>query len=145
VHDRAHVTEFGKPECTSHEAPDLGVRLDETEGISALALPARSSCEPLEAALPRLIELDQELCTNVARYVGEKRELGAERFQLVDLVESVRIETKGTRQAELSLLEGKVPQEAERGLPGKQALLLPFARVDPKLEPLMTPHQKNIL
>ena len=119
------------------------MRLGETEAVPALAFPARSASEPFETALPGLVELDQKLCTDVARYVGEKGELGTERFQLADLIESIRIEANGTPEPELSLLEREIPEKAERGLPGKQALLLLFGRVDPKLEPLVTPHDKK--
>ena len=67
-------------------------------------------------------------------------ELSTERFQLADLIKSVRIEANGTPEAEFSLLEREVPEKAERGFPGKQAHLLLLVRVDPKFEPLVTPH-----
>jgi hypothetical protein len=143
MHDRAHVPQFGETERSSYESSYSRMRLDEPEGVSALAFPAWSPSDALEAALPGLIELDQELRADIAWYVGEKRKLGAQRLELVNLVESVRIEPNGTPEPELSLLERKVPQKAERGLPAQQALLLLSAWVNPKLEPLVTPHKKK--
>src|SRR5688572_28719323 len=102
--DRSQAAELGKAQGISHQAPHLGMRLGETEGVLAFAFPARSAREPLEAALPGSVELDQELRTDVARYVGEKRKLGTQRFQLADLIESIGIEAHGTPEAELSLL-----------------------------------------
>ena len=66
VHDRSEVAEFRKTELVSHEAPYLGMRFGETETVSTLALPARSSSDPLEAALPGLIELDKS-CAQTLR------------------------------------------------------------------------------
>jgi len=83
------------------------------------------------------------LRADIARHVGQKGQLCAERFQLVDLVESVRIKTKRAREPELSLLEGEVPEEAERGFPAEQSFLLLGGWIDPKLEPLVAPHEKK--
>src|SRR5688500_7313458 len=112
------------------------MRLGEAQSVPALAFPARRASEPLEAALPGPVELDQELCTDVAWYVGKKGQLGTQSFQLTDLIESMPIQASGTREPELSLLEREVPEKAKRGR-------LLFARVDPKLEPLVTPHEKK--
>ena len=108
-----------------------------------LRFTARGTCEPLEAALPGPVEFDQELCTDIARNVGEKGKLSTECFQLADLIKSIRIEASGTAETELSLLEREIPEKAKCGLPGQQALLLLLAGVDPKLEPLVTPHEKK--
>ena len=76
------------------------------------------------------VESDHGLATR-------RRKLGAERLELVNLVESVRIEANGTPEPKLSLLERKVPQKAERGLPAQQAFLLLSAWVNSRnLNPL---------
>jgi hypothetical protein len=143
MNNRTQVTELGKAQRTSRQAPYLWMRLGDAEAIPALAFPARSTSKPLEAALPGPIELYQKLRADISRDVREKGELGTERFQLADLIESIGIEGKRTCQPELSLLEREIPEKAERGLPCQQTLLLLFARVDAKLEPLMAPHGIN--
>ena len=113
MNDGSYVAEFGKTERASHQPPYVGMWLGETQGVSAPALPARRTSNPLEAALPGLIELDQELRADIARHVSQKGKLSAELLELNDLVESVRVAANGTRQAKLPLLECEVPKKTK--------------------------------
>lgn len=59
--------------------------------IQAFAFPVRHTAESLEAALPCLVELDEQLSTDVARYICKPRQLGTQISQFLHLAECRRI------------------------------------------------------
>ena len=87
VDDGAQVAELREADHLAFETPHLRVRFAEAERVETLALPAWRPSKLREAARPRLVEFDEKLSAHVPRHVREPRQLGAERRQLVDLVE----------------------------------------------------------
>src|SRR5208337_2679240 len=87
VHHGAQRAELGEADVTVVDAPHLRVRLAEGKRVAALALPARGASELLEASLPGLVELDEQLRADVAGNVREPRQLGAQLGQFFHLVE----------------------------------------------------------
>lgn len=135
VHDGRHGAELRKHHgATATLALDTeGLRCDDGRAVAALALPARRAAEPLEAALPRLVELDEQLRTQVAWNVREPRQFGAQGGQLVDLVERrgiARVGLAAPLVGHQPLLVGEIPQEPQRVFPRGQALRLRRRRID---------------
>jgi hypothetical protein len=119
VDDRAQVAELREPNGRTVEAPYLAVRLAEGERVAALALEARGTRQLGEAALPGPVKLHQELRAHVARDVGEPWQRGAQFGELVDLVESGRVDAlaPGPRVPGNPLLQGQIPEKSECALP----------------------------
>ncbi|MEY4512512.1 MAG: hypothetical protein RLZZ450_4634 [Pseudomonadota bacterium] len=139
---RAKVAELRKPQHLAVQPPDLGVRLSEPEKTTPLALPARLPSDTLKAALPGLVELDQQLRAHVAWDVCQPRQFSPQRCQLADLVERCVVAALVTwaTKAQAPLLVGKVPQEAQRRLPPEQTRLLLSCRVHTKAECFANEH-----
>src|SRR5690606_17014061 len=88
--DGTQVSDLRKSDRATVEAPCLRMRFGKTEKVAPLAFPTRSFGGSLEAALPSLVELDEQLSADVARHVGQPRQLGAKLGQFVDLIEGGR-------------------------------------------------------
>lgn len=144
VRDDLDVTELGEVQTGRANMPGLGVRLNKRDPIAPLTLPARSVCKPLEAALPRLIEFDEELSTDIPRHIGKPRQLSTKFSQLLHLIESCRIAFGRTRKTHQSLLVSKVPEETQCILPGQDPLYLLIARIDAKAESLIDEHEATL-
>ncbi len=142
MHDRSQVAELGEANHRAVEPPHLRVRLAEAERIEALPLPARCPGELRKASRPRLVELDEKLCADVSRHVGEPRQFGAERGQFVDLVESrgVAFVAAAARKTNAPLLQAQVPEKAEGVVPCSKAHNLLGRRVDAIAERLVDEH-----
>lgn len=140
--DGAQVAELWEAQDVAVEPPSLWVWLRKAEEVLAASLPSRGTRKLLEAALPGLVELDKELSADVARDIGQPWGLFAEFGQLSYLVkrsgESPLIARSG--QTHSALLVGKVPEPAQRRLPGHQPHLLDRRRVDTAAERLADHH-----
>jgi hypothetical protein len=125
--DDAHRSEFGEVEraacrvtLVNIETPNPWMRLAEVDDVLALAFPVRRIGDLREAALPCAGEFDEELSADISRDGGEPGQFGAQRGQLIDLIECGRIATLAFRLAivcDQPLLEREVPQEAQRVTP----------------------------
>jgi hypothetical protein len=138
MNDGADATELRKADSGSVNPPDLRMWLSHTETIAPLSFPVWSMRNPLEASLPSLVELIEELGADVSWDVSEPRKLGAELCELHPLTKRCGEDSfvLGTSETHEALLVGQVPQEAQRGLPRRQTRCLLGGRVDTVLEAL---------
>ena len=122
----ADVTELRESHDVATDPPDLRVRLTRAHGVAALALEARATRELLEPALEGCIDLDEYLCADVPRHVGEPRELRAKLRELIDLVDRRRVDAlvSWARKSHEALLQREVPEEPLRVLPTPQSIVL---------------------
>jgi putative transposase len=146
VDDDLQRAELREDQPVEAEAPNLRVWLTQPQRVAPLALVARTATQPLERALPRLVEFDQELCAHVARHVGQPRRLGAERRQLVDLVERRRVApfVLRTREPDQALLVREVPEPAQGAFPRPKPCRLVGRRVDAEAEGLAHEHATTL-
>ena len=145
VGNSSKVSQLGKPDDVSVKSPSLRVRLAESDEISASLLPTRALTELFEAALPSLVQLDEELRANVAGNVCKPRKLFPKVSQFVDLIESRGKDAlvARARQTKKPLLVCEVPQEPQGGLPLTEPLDLRGYRVDPIAERLACDHERH--
>lgn len=73
MNNRADGAELRKVQDRAVEVPCLRMWLTQVDDVDIFALPAWGGCEFLEAPLPCLVELDDELRADVSRYIGEPR------------------------------------------------------------------------
>lgn len=141
VHHGVEDANLGKPDVRASDRPDARMRLADTDAIAALAFPARRPGQAAEAALPRLVEFNQELCTDVTRHVGEPWQFGAEIGQFLHLIEGGVVAPFAARpmQTQHALLVRQVPEESQRVFPTQQPSLLFGARVDAVAKRLVNP------
>ena len=78
VNHGSKVSQLGEADNAPVELPSLRVWFAQAKGVQPLSLPARALTEFLEAALPSLVQLDEELRTDVARNVSKPRKLAYE-------------------------------------------------------------------
>jgi hypothetical protein len=119
VHDDAEVAELGEVESSFIEMKSFWMRFCQTDKIAPFVLPSRGAPEFFEAALPRLVEFDEELRAHVAGNICQPRQFGAECRQIVDLIESCREASLVARasEAHAALLICEIPEKAQAGLP----------------------------
>ena len=139
------VSQLGEPHDRSIEPPSLWVWFAQAKGVQSLSLPPRTLAEPLEAALPSLIQLDEELRADVARNVRKPRKLGAKLGQFVDLIKRRGKDSLilRPREAHQPLLVCEVPQEPQGRLPPTEPLDLRDRRVDAIAECLACDHERH--
>src|SRR5580658_78389 len=142
VQDCPECAELGESQAIILDAPHLRMRLAERECGESLAFPPRGASELREAALPRFVQLDQELIAYVAWDVGEPRQCGAQLGQLVDLVERGRVSTLVLRAGVpcLALLQGEIPKPTQRALPLAEPRDLSGVRIDAEAKGLARAH-----
>ena len=145
VEDGLEIAQLGKPQDFAVEAPDLRVRLGKTEEVTPFSLPAGRLRQLFETALPGLVEFDKKLGTDVTRHIGEPRQLRAYIFELVDLIEGSKEDPflANASKAHSSLLEGNVPEEAQRTFPSQKPSLLRWRRVHAVPKCLAHEHKAN--
>lgn len=85
--DDSHRAEFRKMQTDVIYAPDLGMRLAQSDMVHVLSLPARLTTDLPKAALPSTIQIDDELGADIARNIGEPRQFSAQFGQLIYLIE----------------------------------------------------------
>jgi hypothetical protein len=126
VKDKSNVAKFWKPKDVAIKAEGLVVRLADTKSITALSLPTRSVTKALEAPLPSLIKLDEELSADIARDIGKPWDKGSEFSQFVDLVEGCGVGLICSGKAQNALFESQIPEPAQGAfpVPHPRALLL---------------------
>lgn len=142
VDDGANRTDLGEGESVAVDCESFSVRFGESYDISTFTFPARRLRELFEASLPRLIEVGEQLCAHVARYVGEPRKFCAQRSQLEHLIKSGRVDAvlARPRVADEALLVCQVPEEAECVAPSIKLRGLLYRRVDPEAKCLVYDH-----
>jgi hypothetical protein len=142
VHHRAERAELGEADVGAVESPHLRVRLAEGQRVATPTLPPGRAREPLEATLPSLIELHEQLRADVARDVGEPRESSTKLGELVALVVRGQEDSLVPRsgQPEPSLLEGEVPEKTQGTFPRAEPLHLRGRRVDANAKSFADPH-----
>ena len=141
--DNGHeVAKLWEADRRSIEAPSFRVRLGQAEEVSASLLPPRRHRELLEASLPRHIEFNEELGTDVAGNIGEPWQLSSKFGQLLDLVERCGVDTLafGAGVAHLPLLKSEVPEPAKSTFPFSVPLNLSERRIDAVTERLARDH-----
>lgn len=146
VDNDAHGAELREVECRAVEAPDFRVWLAERRGVVALPFPSGRTTGFLEAALPGLVQLDEELCGNIAWHISKPWQFGPELGEFLALVERRRVAAiaLGPGQAHAPLLVGEVPEEAQGALPSGHPGDLRGARVDAKAERVANQHGTSI-
>ncbi|KKN04626.1 hypothetical protein LCGC14_1095520 [marine sediment metagenome] len=140
-------TEFGEADAAILQSPDFGMRFAQRHRISALALPARLHRKPLKAALPRFVELDEQLRADVPWDISKPWKLSAKPGQLLALVKGRVVSPLAawTCEAKQPLLMGQVPQIAQRVLPRIKTHDLCYGRIDPIAVGFVNrPHQINV-
>ena len=145
MHDSSQVTKLGEADRGGIESPDFRMGLGQAEGVTTLALPARSASDPLETALPGLIQLDKHLCADIAGDVRKPGERRSQFSQLVDLVEGSRKAPfiARPRITHAPLFVGEIPKPPESALPRFNTRDLLRRRVDSKAESLTNKHNAN--
>ena len=132
MHDSADRAELGESNIVAVESPHLRMWLAEGQDVAPLSFEARGSRELLEASLPRLVEFDEEMVTNVTRHVGEPRECSTKLGQFLHLIERCGVNTFLARSIESHepLLVGDVPEEPKRVVPASETRNLRVVQVD---------------
>lgn len=120
VDHRSQIADLREADRRAVDAPTLGVWLTDPEAVATLVLPARHFSETGETSLPRFIQIQEELGTNVAGHICEPRKFGAESGQFVDLVKGCQVSLVGPGESHEPLFVGKVPEEAQRIFPSTQ-------------------------
>jgi hypothetical protein len=141
----SEVTELRETDRRTVQPPSFRVWFCQAEVITAFPLEARGTGHPFEAALPRLVEFDEELSTNVAGNICEPRKLGTEVREFVDLVERTGEAAfiPWTGIAHSPLLKSQIPQPAKSTFPLTESLDLSLAWVDAVTERLAHQHSRN--
>ena len=142
MYDDAHGAKFWEMEPLAAESPSLRMRLTERKLVTPLTLPTWSVCKFLEAALPRMVQLNEELIAHVARNLCKPRKLSSKIRQLVDLIERCRVSPFALRASvsKEPLLMCEVPQKTQSVLPSSHAQHLRRVRVDTETKCLANQH-----
>ncbi|MEY4510255.1 MAG: hypothetical protein RLZZ450_2377 [Pseudomonadota bacterium] len=142
VQHHTQVSKLRKAQYAATKTPDLRMRFCQPEKVAPFALPARLPTETLEATLPGLIKLDQQLRADIARDIAKPHKFRSQRFELPDLLERRVVATlvPWTSQPKTTLLVRQVPQVAQRRLPLQQPRLLIACRVHAKAVCLANDH-----
>lgn len=143
VHLRVECSEFGETNVSTVEPPNLRMRLAKGERTTSFALETWRSRELLEAALPRLVEFDEELSTYVTWDVSEPCERSTQLGQLFHLIESRWINALTFRscQTEFSLFKREIPEKSESVIPCVESNDLLGYRIDAIAKSLAHLHQ----
>lgn len=113
--DQADLSELGKLQCRSDEAPGFRMRLTQINDVNTLSFPARGIRELLETALPGFVEVMKQLHRYVTRNVCKPRQLGSKLGQIFRLIKCGYITPLATSACESkqSLFIRKVPEEPQ--------------------------------
>jgi len=138
VHHRAKHTDLREANVSVDDTPRFRVRLAESDVVPTLLLEVRPLCDLLEGPLPRLVQLHENLRTDVTRHVSEPRKFFPEFSQFKLLIEGcVELPAIPNRlQAHKALLVGDVPEETKSVRPSHKTSLLLDCRVDSESESL---------
>src|SRR5208282_2566788 len=145
MQDSAERAQLGEADVRAVEPPRLRVGLAEAERVSSSSLEAGSAGELLEAALPRLVEFDEELRADVAGGVGEPRQVGTQICQLVDLIERGWEDASVARTGvpHEALLEREVPECTESVVPFRKTRNLCSVWIDAEPKRLANKHETD--
>lgn len=145
MYDSSDWSEFWKAKDAVFQPPISSPRLSTAKHVSPFSFPAGLVGKPIKMTLPGMLQLKEDMCLNITRYVGEPWKFGSNRRQLVRLIERTRMVLVAAWMCVTheTLLVCNIPKKPQGVVPFFQTGYLLGCRIDPVAKPAMNNHERN--